>query len=90
MAEHVPFAAFKHMHAWIYNLHIVPYYRRHGFGSKLLETAESWARDQGFDTVGLHVADFNTAARNLYESKGYQLVDTHNWSCFYANKNVRL
>ncbi|MBA3658923.1 MAG: GNAT family N-acetyltransferase [Gemmatimonadales bacterium] len=42
-----------------------------GAGSRLLDAAEHWARDQGFDMITLHVFDGNRRARAVYERHGY-------------------
>ncbi len=42
-----------------------------GAGSQLLDAAEHWARDQGFDMITLHVFDGNRRARAVYERHGY-------------------
>ena len=45
---------------------------RHGLGSRLLETALAWAREQnGIDWVDLEVISSNLAARRLYERCGF-------------------
>ncbi|MDB5792408.1 MAG: family N-acetyltransferase [Massilia sp.] len=47
-------------------------HRRHGLGSRLLETALAWARAQdGIDWVDLEVISSNLAARRLYERSGF-------------------
>lgn len=48
--------------------------------------AASLARLEGWRSIGLHVIDFNEPARRLYESAGYELVATHNDSCFYEKR----
>ncbi|MFB0558266.1 MAG: GNAT family N-acetyltransferase [Candidatus Bathyarchaeia archaeon] len=83
LARSEPFYVFKEGLVWIYNLHVVPEYRRSGLARQLLAKAEEWTRQQGLNSIGLHVVDFNTAARCLYESSGYRLVATHYESCFY-------
>ena len=49
-------------------------WRGRGIGTALLHAAEDWARDRGFDTLELDVADPNRDARRLYERLGYGLV----------------
>ena len=60
----------------------MPRYRRMGLARQLLSEAQEWTRKHGLNSIGLHSGDFNTAARQLYESLGYKLVATHNKSCF--------
>ncbi len=78
-----PFWRFKQQHVWIYNLHVIPYFRKMGLARQLMFKAEKWCLNQGLDRLALHVLDDNTAARHLYESLDYKLVATHNESCFY-------
>jgi len=89
LAEHEPFSLFQERLAWVYNLHVLPQYRGLGIGRMLLGEADVWTRSRGFTSIGLHVADFNAPARRLYESSGYRLVGSHNWSCFYHKEVVR-
>lgn len=86
LARRAPFYVFKERHVWIYNLHIIPRYRRMGLARQLLSKAQEWTRKQGLNSIGLHSVDFNTAARQLYESLGHELIATHNESCFYEKK----
>jgi ribosomal protein S18 acetylase RimI-like enzyme len=83
-----PFWRFKSQLTWIYNLYVVPEFRGRGIGRMLLQEAENWTKKEGLDTIALHVIEWNTAARNLYEAQGYELVSTHNESCFYEKKIV--
>jgi len=86
LARREPFYVFKERLAWIYNLHIVPENRCKGVARHLLVDAEKWATLEGLKSIGLHVVGFNEPARRLYESLGYELVATHNNSCFYEYK----
>lgn len=81
-----PFWRFTDQHVWIYNLNVLPKFRRKGLASKLMSLAEQYAKKKGLNTVALHVVEFNTKARKLYEKLGYRLVATHNESCFYEKK----
>jgi GNAT superfamily N-acetyltransferase len=87
LARREPFYVFRERLAWIYNLHVIPEHRRKGVARHLLHEAEEWARLEELRSIGLHVIDFNEPARRLYESVGYDLVATHNTSCFYEKKN---
>ena len=49
-------------------------WRGRGIGTSLMRAVEAWARDRGFDTLELDVADPNGDARRLYERLGYGLV----------------
>ncbi len=87
LAKREPFYVFEERLVWIYNLHVVPEYRRKGLARHLLGEAEKWARLEGLKSIGLHVIEFNEPARSLYESLGYELVAKHNDSCFYEKKS---
>ena len=78
-----PFWRFENQHVWIYNIHILPQFRKQGLAKKLMLKAEDWCCEQGLNTLALHVIDNNLPARRLYELLDYKLVETHNESCFY-------
>ncbi|WP_346426683.1 GNAT family N-acetyltransferase [Streptomyces sp. YIM 130001] len=46
--------------------------RGQGFGRAAMVLGEEYARAQGAHTLGLSVFGFNTGARGLYESLGYE------------------
>jgi GNAT superfamily N-acetyltransferase len=50
--------------------------RGHGIGGKLLDLVEVHARQHGFRRIRLDVIDTNTAARRLYERRGFQAAHT--------------
>lgn len=57
----------------IMDLNVLPEYRQHGVGFYLLDIAEIWAFDIGYETVGLGVGlhkDYG-AAQRLYIKHGY-------------------
>ena len=81
-----PFWRFTEPLTWIYNLHVIPRFRRQGLAKSLLNAIESWTKDEGLNLIGLHVLESNTAARKLYDSLGYSLVDTHNESYFFEKR----
>lgn len=86
LAKREPFYVFEERLAWIYNLHVIPEHRHKGVARHLHDEAEKWARTEELRSIGLHVIDFNEPARHLYESWGYELVATHNDSCFYEKR----
>jgi len=47
-------------------------HRGRGIGRWLMELAEWWAREHGFDAIELNVDGNNPPARHLYRSQGYQ------------------
>ena len=48
-------------------------FRNRGIGSMLMQEAEKYARLIGVSTIVLHVEKSNTAARRLYERKGFTM-----------------
>ncbi|MGZ3184447.1 MAG: N-acetyltransferase family protein [Telluria sp.] len=46
-------------------------YRRHGLGTRLIETAASWASAQGLAYIDLEVLTVNEPAQRLYERTGF-------------------
>ena len=61
--------------AFIYDFMVYEEFRRRGYGSQALATAEQIARDLGAMTIDLHVFGHNQAARALYEKAGYQVTN---------------
>jgi ribosomal protein S18 acetylase RimI-like enzyme len=59
---------------YLYEIRIHPEHRRRGYASAAFREAESFARDLGLATIGLHVFDHNRAARALYEQLGYSIT----------------
>ncbi len=53
--------------------------RRQGIGSRLIERAHRWAREQAIDQLEIGVWEFNHDARKLYESLGYTTVSRKLW-----------
>ncbi|PKB80150.1 MAG: hypothetical protein BZY88_09515 [SAR202 cluster bacterium Io17-Chloro-G9] len=51
---------------------VAPQHRSKGIGSRLLDTAEALARQNGFSRIGLGVALDNPRAQTLYERQGYR------------------
>lgn len=58
--------------AWIWDIEIYEEFRGAGHGRAAMSAAEDWARSAGYTTLALNVFGFNTAARNLYESLGFE------------------
>lgn len=59
----------------IRRIRVHPTHQRRGYGERLLKRLEERARDQGFDRIVLDTNRRLTAARELYESRGYE--ETH-------------
>jgi GNAT superfamily N-acetyltransferase len=60
--------------AWIWDIEIQEQYRGTGLGRATMAAAEDWARNAGYRTLALNVFGFNSAARGLYESLGFETV----------------
>ncbi|MDN4610016.1 GNAT family N-acetyltransferase [Arthrobacter burdickii] len=59
---------------WVWDVVIEPGHRGKGLGRATMLLAEEYARSQGAHALGLSVFGFNTAARGLYESLGYEVT----------------
>lgn len=57
--------------AWVYDIQVLPEFRRRGLGRRLLAQSEEWARQQGYSHLGLHVYGNNHGAIRLYETSGF-------------------
>lgn len=58
--------------SWYVNvLAVMPEWRGHGIGSRLLLEADRQARDSGCTTMSIIVSDGNPGARRLYERDGF-------------------
>lgn len=60
--------------AEIRRMRVHPDHQRRGYGERLLSELESRAAELGFDRVRLETNENLTAARRLYEQRGYELV----------------
>ena len=56
---------------YVFGLYVHPARAGHGTGRALLSHAEQRLREQGSDTVSLHVFEANERARRLYAKAGY-------------------
>jgi len=56
----------------ISDLVILPAFRERGFGRRLLDVAETYARAHGAKCLRIGVMAMNQAARSLYESSGFE------------------
>ncbi|MDJ0323803.1 GNAT family N-acetyltransferase [Cryobacterium sp. PH31-AA6] len=57
---------------WVFDVEILPALRGKGFGRQAMLLGESEARRLGATSIGLNVFGYNTNARGLYESLGYE------------------
>lgn len=60
--------------AWVYDVLVDRPRRGEGWGRALMQEAERLAREDGYAELDLNVFGFNTVARGLYESLGYEPV----------------
>ena len=60
---------------WIGMLQVRPIYHRKGIGKYVLSVVEDIAKEKGYKKVGIHTTDDNTAARALYLSEGYEVIE---------------
>jgi ribosomal protein S18 acetylase RimI-like enzyme len=58
--------------AWVYDICVLPQYRRKGLARKLITKGEQWAVDRGYLNLGLHVFGENSPAIALYKSTGFE------------------
>ncbi|MFL5669778.1 MAG: GNAT family N-acetyltransferase [Chloroflexota bacterium] len=57
--------------AAVYGMWVAPEARGQGIGGGLLDAVEGWARDAGYERIGLGVTTTNEPAIRLYASHGY-------------------
>ncbi|TMI31982.1 GNAT family N-acetyltransferase [Candidatus Bathyarchaeota archaeon] len=61
----------KRPFAYIWDFAIFEQHRRRGYASEALNLLEERVREQGLDTISLHVFGHNHPARELYQKSGY-------------------
>lgn len=61
--------------AEIEHLRVHPNHQRQGFGGRILDALESRARRRGVERFVLETSEQLTAARSLYESRGYEVTE---------------
>ena len=61
---------------WLGMLQVKPCFFRQGIGGYILSVAESMAKAEGFDKIGVHTTEDNLAALSLYTSAGYTVAET--------------
>ena len=60
---------------YIVTIDVIESRRRGGVGSRLMDAAEAWARQQGLESVSLETAEDNLAAQKFYAARGYSQVE---------------
>lgn len=60
--------------AFVFDLVILPPYRRRGHARRAFMALETLARELGAQSMGLHVFAFNEAAQALYRGLGWQVT----------------
>jgi ribosomal protein S18 acetylase RimI-like enzyme len=73
--------------ACIVSMWVAPEARRGGLGVQLMQTAEMWAREQGFAALSLDVTEGNAPAIALYERCGFQF--TGEWDRYPNDRSLR-
>lgn len=58
-------------HPYLFLLHVLPLHRRRGVGKTLIQRAETWAKQQGYPKLSLHVFCQNEGAQQFYRQLGY-------------------
>ena len=58
---------------FIYDVLVDEKFRGRGYGKQVMSLIEEKARELGLKSIGLHVFGYNTVAKNLYESVGYEV-----------------
>ena len=61
--------------AFIYDIIIFEEYRRQGYGEQTMLAIEDKVREQGLNSIALHVFGHNHAAAALYQKIGYEITD---------------
>ena len=57
---------------FIFDVEIKEEFRGKGYGKQVMLLIEEKARELGLKSIGLHVFGYNTVAKHLYESIGYE------------------
>ncbi|MGL4648338.1 MAG: GNAT family N-acetyltransferase, partial [Caldilineaceae bacterium] len=60
---------------YLHRLGVLPAWRRRGIATGLMDAAEQWASDSGFESVALGVRVALPANRHFYEARGYRVSE---------------
>ncbi|MBM7704291.1 GNAT family N-acetyltransferase [Metabacillus iocasae] len=63
--------------SFLYNIFIHENQQGKGFGTAALKEAESWLKERGIQSFGLHVFAHNTGAKRLYERLGFEVTSVN-------------
>ena len=59
---------------FIYDVEVREEFRGRGYGKQIMLLIEEKAHELGLKSIGLHVFGYNTVAKKLYESLGYEVT----------------
>lgn len=62
--------------AWLCYIYIKPDLRRRGYAKAAIKKMEDHLKILGIQSVGLNIFSYNSSAKKLYESIGYEVVKT--------------
>lgn len=69
-----PHSIQAHLARWLSQLTVLDTLRGQGWGRAILEALEQHERNRGSEEIWLRVFDWNLAAKQLYLSRGYEVV----------------
>lgn len=74
--------------AYLYSFRVVDAFQGMGIGTQLMELAETYLIEQGFEIATIAVAKTNYAALRLYHHRGYKIFteNTGEWE-YYDHRN---
>lgn len=58
--------------AYLYSFHVMEMFRGQGLGTRLIDEAEAFLRQHGYQSVTIAVSKHNEGALRLYQRHGYQ------------------
>lgn len=73
---------------WIGMLQVKPIYQHKGVGRYILSVVEDIAKEKGYKKIGIHTTEDNIAARTLYLSAGYSVIEIG--PCTTADRKERV
>ena len=77
-------------YGYFWSRYVLPGHRRKGIGSRFLEEALTWFREQGVDRAEVHVHLGNVILRHFYQSNDFSLIDrrTDRWEYMVMSKTL--